>query len=144
MMNSVNKYRNINTRLSNVAKKLCAVGEPIIRQTHGRRARVWSEPFRGGYRIIADGKDVLFIEFGTGDLTGTMAGNYDAVPKVALEPGSWSKAHQGEYWKTGGYRKGHWHFAGEEYTETPPHPAFYDAYQAMVQALPQIVSQEFQ
>ena len=141
---TVAKYIAIEAKLANIAKRLCEVGEPIIRQTHGHHARVWYEEFENGYRIVAEGQDILFIEFGTGNLTGTMSEKYDAVPQVALEPGSWSKAHQGEYWKTGGYRKGHWHFAGEEYTETPPHPAFYYAYQAMVQALPQIAAEELQ
>ena len=139
----VQKLLDVKASVAEIAKRLCEVGEPIIRATHGNHARVWTEPTENGYKVSAEGEDVLFIEFGTGDLTGTMADKYDDVPAVALKPGSWSEANQGEYWKTGGYHKGHWHFGGQEYHETPPHPAFYDAYQAMVEALPQIAQEVF-
>ena len=139
----VNRLANMNLLLQQVAEKLCQIGEPIIRQIHGHHASVWSEPTAKGYRIVAEGEDVLFIEFGAGDAAGSENGNYDAVPVVAY-PGSWSEAHQGEYWRTGGLGQGHWHFGGQEYTELAPSPAFYYAYEAMVQNLPQIAREVFQ
>ena len=140
---TIEKYANLDRKLQDLAERLCQIGEPIIRQVHGHHAVVKTEPTANGYKITASGTDVLFIEFGTGNATGAEAGKYDAVPQVALTPGSWSAAHGGEYHATGGYPRGHWHFGGTEYTETPPHPAFYDAYQAMVQALPRIAREVF-
>ena len=136
MINAVNRFRNIGERLERIAKRLCEVGEPIIRQTHGHHARVWYEQLQDGYRIVAEGQDILFIEFGAGDMAGTTSVLYDQVP-VVVRRGSWSETHAQQY-----STQGFWFFGGKMYRETVPHPAFYYAYQAMVQALPQIVSEE--
>ena len=87
--------------------------------------------------VVALGSAVLFIEFGTGDMAGATAVLYDQVPTV-VRPSSWSETHSQQY-----STQGFWYFGGKMYRETVPHPAFYYAYQAMVQALPQIVSEEF-
>ena len=136
IINTVRKFQNIEERLEKIAKRLCEVGEPIIRQTHGHHARVWYEQFQDGYRIVAEGQDILFIEFGTGDMAGATRVLYDQVP-ATVRPGSWSETHAQQY-----STQGFWFFGGKMYRETVPHPAFYYAYQAMVQALPQIVSEE--
>lgn len=133
IVNTVNKYRDISSKVSDICKRLCDVGEPIIKQAYGSNASVWSEPTNNGYRIIAQGQDILFIEFGAGDMAGTTSVLYDQIPAV-VRPGSWSETHAQQY-----STQGFWYFGGKLYRETVPHPAFYYAYQAMVQALPQIV-----
>lgn len=143
ILKQLERFDNMETKLADIAQRLVAVGEPIIRAVHGNHNAVWSEPTAEGYRIVAEGESVLFIEFGTGNATGMgSSGKYDDIP-VVVYPGSWSEAHQGEYWRTGGYPNGYWHFGGKVIRETPPHPAFYDAYKAMVEALPQIVEEVF-
>lgn len=137
MINTVRRFQNIEERLEKIAKRLCEVGEPIIRQTHGKHADgIWSEKTTDGYKVVAEGKDLLFIEFGAGDMAGTTSVLYDQIP-VSVRPGSWSETHAQQY-----STQGFWFFGGKMYRETIPHPAFYYAYQAMVQALPQIVSEE--
>ena len=138
----IDRLANLKERLAEVSKRLCEVGEPIIQAAHGGHAVITTEPTENGYVIRAEGEDVLFVEFGTGDATGIMAKEYDQVPAV-VRPGNWSEAHGGEYAATGGYLKGHWHFAGRELHETEPNPSFYYAYQAMVEALPQIANEVF-
>lgn len=138
----IEKLANLQEKCAELARRLCEVGEPIIQAWHGNHAVVSMEQTQDGYVIRADGEDVLFIEFGTGDKAGEMAANYDAVP-ATVRPGSWSEAHGGEYAKTGGFGKGFWHFGGKEYHFTEPHPAFYYAYQRMVEALPQIAKEVF-
>lgn len=133
----VQKLLNVKARVAEIAKRLCEVGEPIIRETHGNHARVWTEPTENGYKINAEGEDVLFIEFGTGDRAGVLSPWYDEVPAEA-RPGSWSETHAQMY-----SRYGFWVFGGQRYEYTEPHPAFYDAYQAMVEALPQIAQEVF-
>lgn len=132
----IGKYSDLNAKLLEVAKKLCEVGEPIIRATH-RSANVTIEQTKTGYLIRAEGEDVLFIEFGTGDMAGVMDVLYDQVPpEVGM--GTWSATHAQMY-----TRYGFWVFGGHIYHYTEPHPAFYDAYQAMVEALPQIAAEVF-
>lgn len=133
----VQKLLDVKARVAEVAKRLCEVGEPIIRATHGNHARVWTEPTENGYKISAEGEDVLFIEFGTGDRAGVLSPWYDQVPADA-RPGSWSETHAQQY-----STQGFWYFGGKRYEFTEPHPAFYDAYQAMVEALPQIAQEVF-
>lgn len=133
----VQKLLDVKARVAEIAKRLCEVGEPIIRATHGNHARVWTEQTEKGYKISAEGEDVLFIEFGTGDRAGVLAPWYDQVPPEA-RPGSWSESHARMY-----SRYGFWVFGGQIYHYTEPHPAFYDAYQAMVEALPQIAQEVF-
>ena len=133
----INRMLHLREKVEEVAKRLCKVGEPIIQATHGNHARVWSEPTENGYKICAEGEDVLFIEFGTGDRAGVLSPWYDQVPSE-VRPGSWSESHAQMY-----SRYGFWVFAGQIYHHTEPHPAFYDAYQAMVEALQQIAQEVF-
>ena len=133
----INRMLHLREKVEEVAKRLCKVGEPIIQATHGNHARVWSEPTKNGYKVCAEGEDILFIEFGTGLKAGQDAHLYDEVPDVVGE-GTWSATHAKMY-STWGF----WVFAGEIYYYTEPHPAFYYAYQAMVEALPQIAQEVF-
>lgn len=133
----INRMLHLREKVEEVAKRLCKVGEPIIQATHGNHARVWSEPTENGYKVCAEGEDILFIEFGTGLKAGQDAHLYDEVPGVVGE-GTWSATHAKMY-STWGF----WVFAGEIYYYTEPHPAFYYAYQTMVEALPQIAQEVF-
>lgn len=133
----INRMLHLREKVEEVAKRLCKVGEPIIQATHGNHARVWSEPTENGYKVCAEGEDILFIEFGTGDRAGVLSPWYDQVPAEA-RPGSWSESHAQQY-----SQYGFWYFGGQRYEYTEPHPAFYYAYQAMVEALPQIAQEVF-
>lgn len=133
----INRMLHLREKVEEIAQRLCKVGEPIIQATHGNHARVWSEPTKNGYKVCAEGEDILFIEFGTGLKAGQDAHLYDEVPGVVGE-GTWSATHAKMY-STWGF----WVFAGEIYYYTEPHPAFYYAYQAMVEALPQIAQEVF-
>lgn len=134
---SINKLLNIDAKCEEIAKRLCEIGEPIIRQVHGNHAMVWTEPSDHGYKIVAEGEDVLFIEFGAGNAAGSTAGLYDDVPSV-VRPGSWSETHAKQY-----VMYGNWWFGGVAYVEVVPTPAFYYAYEYMVQNLPQIAQEVF-
>lgn len=133
----INRMLHLRENVEEICKRLCKVGEPIIQATHGNHARVWSEPTKNGYKVCAEGEDILFIEFGTGDRAGVLSPWYDEVPPT-VRPGSWSETHAQQY-----STQGYWYFGGKRYEFTEPHPAFYYAYQAMVEALPQIAQEVF-
>lgn len=134
----IDRLANLQEKCAEIAKRLCEIGEPIIRAAHGNHATVMAAPIENGYAITADGDQrLLIIEFGAGDATGIMAGQYDEVPSV-VRPGSWSESHAQMY-----SRYGFWVFAGQMLHEVEPNPAFYYAYQAMVEALPQIANEVF-
>ena len=134
---TIERYTDLRQKLAELAERLCAIGEPIIKQIHGNHSVVATEPTANGYRITASGEDVLFIEFGAGDQAGSENGNYDAVPAEA-RPGSWSETHAQQY-STLGY----WYFGGHKFTTVAPSPAFYYAYEYMVQNLPRIAREVF-
>ena len=77
-------------------------------------SHVTLKPVDNGYAILAEGNAVAFIEFGAGDATGIMAGQYDEVPSV-VRPGSWSESHAQMY-----SRYGFWVFAGQILHEVEP------------------------
>jgi len=137
-IDTIKRYAGIREKVALLAERLCKeVGEPIIKQIHGNHSKVWSEATEKGYKITAEGKDVLFIEFGAGDAAGRDKALYDEVPSV-VRPGSWSEKHAQMY-----SRFGFWVFAGRIVHEVPTSPAFYYAYEAMVQAIPRIASEVF-
>lgn len=135
---TVNKYKDLDRKVKEIAERLCQIGEPIIRQVHGHHADdIHTEPTGNGYKIIASGEDILFIEFGAGDAAGSENANYDAVPREA-QPGTWSMNHAQMY-----SRYGFWAFGGHIYREVQPTPAFYYAYEYMVQNIPRIAREVF-
>lgn len=143
MLHRVQRLSDLDRKVKEVAERLCQIGEPIIRQVHGHHADdIHTEPTKNGYKIVASGQDVMFIEFGAGEDAGSENANYDAVPECA-RPGTWSEAHQGEYWRTGGPGEGFWHFGGQVFRTVPPTPAFYYAYEYMAQNLPRIAREVF-
>lgn len=134
---TVEQLANLQEKCAELAKRLCEIGEPIIRQVHGNPTEVWTEPSDNGYKIVAEGEDVLFIEFGAGNAAGSTAGLYDDVPSV-VRPGSWSETHAKQY-----VMYGNWWFGGQAYVEVVPTPAFYYAYEYMVQNLPTVAKEVF-
>ncbi len=82
-LQTILRYADIDRKLQEIAKRLCEIGEPIIKAIHGNHATVTTEATKNGYRITASGEDVLFIEFGAGDQAGSENGSYEAVPASA-------------------------------------------------------------
>lgn len=132
---TIEKYTDMRSKLSEFAEKLAEVGQTEAAITYG--ARVTHQLTPDGAKVVISGSDVLFIEFGTGDAAGIHAAQYDAVPSVVY-PGSWSETHAHQY-----EMLGFWWWHNTKFTETPPHPGAYDAYQAMVQAIPRIAKEVF-
>ena len=133
-LQTIQRYADIEAKMAAVLHRLREVGEPIIRSVH---KDVTVDEQAKSLKITASGEDVLFIEFGTGDMAGVMDALYDNVPSVVGQ-GTWSATHAQMY-----TRYGFWVFAGSIYHYTEPHPVFYYAYQAMVEQLPQIARSVF-
>ena len=70
------------------------------------------QPTRDGAKLLANSKDVCFIEFGTGvEADGSTHEGY------TFSPGSWSSSELGK----GVFSAlGFWFYKGEKYTGTPP------------------------
>lgn len=64
---------------------------------------VYTEPVERGYRIVAAGQPIGFLEYGTGDMAGS--GEILGSAPVPVYPGAWSENHARTYerWKATGY-----------------------------------------
>ena len=139
-LRAVEHFADTDAKVKEVADRLCDIGYPIINSIHGGHSSVYVDDTRSdGVSIIAEGKEVLMIEFGTGDSAGIHAAYYDAVPSVVY-PGSYSASADGAHMYE---LLGFWFWHGQVFRETNPHPAFFDAYKAMTEAIPQIVDEVF-
>ena len=140
VLSIMSKYTGDKTKqkCAELAKRLCEeVGMPIIKAIHGNHSKIIPKATQSGYMISVEGEDVLFIEFGTGDMAGVMDALYDKVPDVVGQ-GTWSAEHAQMY-----TRYGFWVFGNQIYHYTEPHPALYYAYEAMVKELPRIAEEVF-
>lgn len=133
----------VNQKIDELMIRLAAVGLETARvyfqqgATEGNEApETWVEPIENGFKIIARGKDVFFIEFGAGDA----AGNHPdaANAPVDTSPGSYSKINTGEYAK---YQS--WHHKGVKYTELQPQMPMYHAMREMERNVTKIAKEVF-
>lgn len=118
----------VNQKMDELMLRLAAIGLNTARvrfemgAVEGNEAPdTWVEPTETGFKIIAQGKDVYFIEFGAGDA----AGNHPdrATAPVDTYPGSFSAKNTQEYVKYGS-----WHHQKKKYTEIQPQmPMYYAA-----------------
>ena len=134
---TIEKYANMQDKLLELAYRLCEIGSTVCDSVYHTSVSVYVKRTETGAMVVCEGEDVLFIEFGTGQLAGAMAGYYDAVPPEVGE-GTWSITHAQQY-----STYGIWWFCGRPYRYTPPHPATYEAYREMVRAIPQVAREVF-
>lgn len=80
------------------------------------------EPIKNGYKIVASGEDVYFLEFGTGVAAGNGYDTSVIDPPVDITPGSWSETHKRQF-----SEKGYWYYNGRKYEMTTPRMGMYHA-----------------
>lgn len=121
--------REIKPKLDEICRQLAEIGrdEAIaivcsIPFAEGNTVeRIESVPIENGYKIVMDGKDVYFIEFGTGDGVNP---HYDTSVPVAW--GTWSAENKQMLWNNG-----FWYYDKVRYTGTPAYMPMYYAEKKM-------------
>ena len=86
-----------------------------------------------GYKIVMEGQDVYFIEFGTGD---GVEPHYDTSVPVAW--GTWSAENKQMLWNNG-----FWYYDKVRYTGTPAYMPMYYAEKAMRENADKVVKEVF-
>lgn len=138
----LNKYtRSINKLMDEVCRRLAEIGrdEAIsivngIRLAEGNNVeRIEAVPIDHGYKIVMEGEDVYFIEFGTGD---GVEPHYDTSVPVAW--GTWSAENKQMLWNNG-----FWYYDKVRYTGTPAYMPMYYAEKKMREELPRVVKEVF-
>ena len=124
-----------------VAQRLAEeIGQPVAQVWFGSEVKVTAKPIgkkKNGYKIIANGKDVCFLEFGAGVTTDT---THPFAKNVSFDvyPASWSIDHAKQF-----VRKGYWMYRGEKYDAITPMRGMYHAYKAILEEAPRIVEEVF-
>lgn len=141
-LDELKKYqRDIKPKLQEVCKRLAEIGRDeaisIVNSIHSAEGnyveRIDAVPTDNGYKIVIEGSDVYFIEFGTGD---GVSAHYDTSVPVAW--GSWSNEHEQILWN-----KGFWYYDGVRYTGTPAYMPMYYAEKKMREEMPRVVKEVF-
>lgn len=141
-LKELEKYqKEIKPKLDEVCKRLAEIGRDeaasilssVKPQEGNSDARVDAVPIDNGYKIVMEGEDVYFIEFGTGD---GVSAHYDTSVPVAY--GSWSVEHSQMLWKNG-----FWYYDKVRFTGTPAYMPMYYAEKKMREEMPSIVKEVF-
>ena len=127
--------KNIVPKLDEVCRRLAEIGADEARRRfnrgdHGNNQVFVFPPIKisNGYKIVAAGEDVYFIEFGTGFNAGTAYGDKGVPPSVSVpvHPGSWSEEHAKAF-----SEHGYWYYAGEKLQGTEAEMPMYHAEKAI-------------
>ena len=133
--------KRIKPKLDEVCRRVAEVGRDEalsiingIRLQDGNAVeRVDVVPTDNGYKLVMEGEDVYFIEFGTGD---GVSAHYDVSVPVAW--GSWSAEHSQMLWN-----KGFWYYDNVRYTGTTAYMPMYYAERKMREEAPRIAKEVF-
>ena len=144
--------QDLQEKAKRVCKRLAEVGLSVARIYFIPEA--WSgntdvtltvEPIPNGYKLVASGEDVLFMEFGAGVTAGLGYDTKEITPPVDITPGSWSKQHNGQFWQT--YQEnpanGHWYYRKQEFDGIAPQMGMYHASKESKAQIEKVVKEVF-
>lgn len=141
-LKELEKYqKEIKPKLDEVCKRLAEIGRDealsiinTIRLQEGNAVeRVDVVPIDNGYKLVMEGSDVYFIEFGTGD---GVSAHYETSVPVAW--GTWSAEHSQML-----FTNGFWYYDHVRYTGTPAYMPMYYAEKMMREEMPSVVKEVF-
>lgn len=136
--------KNFEKKHTDFLEHLADVGVKAAQDTYGGRGlsiTVTKEKTNRGYKILAEGRGVCFVEFGTG--VRADASNLDKYYGMTfrVEPGSWSEGEFGKHewskWIDSGGNPADWW-----YNRTAK-PGMFQAYQAIVAAIEKEAKEAF-
>lgn len=142
VLKELEKYeKEIRPKMDEVCKRLAEIGRDeaisIVNQISAAEGnmveRIAAVPISNGWKIVMEGEDVYFIEFGTG--TGVSA-HYDVSVPVAW--GTYSAENRQMLWE-----KGFWYYNKTMYTGTTAYMPMYYAEKKMREEMPRIVQEVF-
>ena len=142
-------YRNsLDDKLKRVAEELAKIGVPIVSVNYlygmeegNADYDVRIEKTENGCKLVAEGKDVCFLEFGAGTTTKSYEGEgQEGLPPIY--PGSYSK----ENGILGGSFDlyGYWFWNGERYVNLEPKLGLYRASQEMQRRAIEVTKKVFE
>ena len=121
-----------------ICQKLAMIGADeamrrFARGDHGNSdVNVDVLPIENGYKIVASGEDVYFIEFGTG----VFANPNGYATTIPVYPGSYSEQHAQQF-----STKGFWYYGGEKLQGTEAENAMYYAGKAIRDNMSRVIQE---
>ena len=129
--------KSLDSKLKELAERLCKIGIPIVSVNYlngmdegNADFDVYVEPTEKGCKLVAEGQDVCFLEFGAGTTTKYYKGEgQEGLPPIY--PGSYSR----ENGILGGSFDlyGYWFWNGDKYVNLEPKLGLYRASEEMQQ-----------
>ena len=122
-------------------QEIAKIGEQAAAGAYGGAVAVTLESIDGGFSICADGKQVVFVEFGAGATV--ESGNvFAGQMPFEVRQGSYSdsKNPPGPYAQSG---YNHWWYGGTKYTEVQPRSGMEKAHEAMMQDMQNVAMMVF-
>jgi len=146
MIREVRAYRDrFVKRCEDFCRRLADEGSTEASRVYGSDIKVSAVPIENGFSVMANGKQVCFLEFGAGTKTNTshpMAGNFTAATGNEVRPGSYSEQNAQEF-STFGF----WVFPpnkdGKVYEYVEPQPGLWRAEQRIVDIVERIAQEVF-
>lgn len=123
-------------RLAEIGLRVASINYAVGSMDGNDDVEVTIEPIEHGYKIMANGEDVYFLEFGTGVAAGFGYDTSTINPPVDISPGSWSKTHKRLF-----SEKGYWYYNGRKYDMTTPRMGMYHAAKEIEQNLKRIAEE---
>ena len=134
------KLDELMRRLAEIAMQTAQMSYSIGGIDGNNDVTVTIEPIENGYVVRADGKDVYFLEFGTGLAAGDGYDTSVIEPPVDISPASWSSTYgTGEF-----ARYGAWHHDGVKYTMTVPTMGMYHAVKEVEAQIQRVANEVFE
>lgn len=140
--------RNIRPKLDEICRRLADIARETAQAIFDQAAANTEEGNGGvsvsvakisnGYKIVASGTDVYFIEFGTGNSAGMFYGDGLPVTSVPVYPGSYSEQNAGMYAKWG-----YWFYHGQIMSSTDTYMPMYYAGKAIRENQDRIIREVF-
>ena len=129
--------RNVNRFIHELGE----IGRDTAEQWYGDTITVTLEEIPNGVAINANGRHVVFLEFGAGDAvneSNMYAATVEQEGGFEIRPGSYSEINAHQYELTG-----RWTFGGIVYTEVQPRNAMEHVYETLQQEMRAIAERVF-
>lgn len=140
------KYKQMFLRkCDEFCRRIAEEGSAVASSIYGSSVRVTTEPIDNGYKIVANGKAVCFLEFGAGygaDQNHPLANN---VTDFQVFPGSYSITHSQQFYLSDRTNpgQGFWYFGGRKYDRVTPRYAMWRAHQHIEREAERIAREVF-
>ena len=135
--------KEFDEKVDRFLKEVAKIGERAAQSAYGNAVTVSVAEIENGYEIRADGKSVVFIEFGAGSAVNPAnryANEVSAQGGFEIRKGSYSDMNGGEYAQTGYH---FWHFGGVQYTKVEPRNGMQKAYEAIAREMKDVAKAVF-